>query len=440
MGLQKLRERSIKNKWRRVRKWYPLMYVFFLVVSLSCHRKGNFIPPVVQMVYPEDGDTLYTGTPSFVWQEVEDAEAYHIQIDTNNKFKTPVLEDSSLASPPFTPPVHLEDGEYYWRIRVKVGGLWGDWSTPYFFTIDTNPFEVIGFVETVGYAHSVWVDGNFAYVADGEAGVAIVDVSDPTNPHILGRWDGSQQDNAWSLFKTEGDSFLYVADDNGNVKILNVSDPSNPSSVSGGWARYARDIHGQIQRDTLFIYVAVPSGQYLGLNVFDASIPGWLIQRGVNLQTPGSAYGVFAKDDYVFLAVGQVGLYVANCQDPDNKYWVGNADTPGNARDIWVEDNLAFIADGSGGLQIMDITDPSSPLILSSVDLPGYARGVCSSNDTVFVASGDGGLQVVDATDPLSPEIIGNVETDYAYGVHKREEFVYLATRAGLYIIGKRID
>jgi len=111
MGLRKLRERSIKKYWRRVKIWCPLLYIFVGALLLRCHKKGVFTPPVVNIIQPKDGDTLFTGYPSFEWQMIEGAELYHIQIDKDSDFKTPVLEDSSLASPPFTPPVLLEDGE-----------------------------------------------------------------------------------------------------------------------------------------------------------------------------------------------------------------------------------------------------------------------------------------------------------------------------------------
>ena len=38
-----------------------------------------------------------------------------------------------------------------------------------------------------GYAYGVAVSGNYAYVADGEAGLQVIDVSNPANPHARGR-------------------------------------------------------------------------------------------------------------------------------------------------------------------------------------------------------------------------------------------------------------
>jgi len=51
---------------------------------------------------------------------------------------------------------------------------------------------VIGSHGTPGTAHDVWVDGNvgdgiFAYVANGETGLHIFDVTDSSSPHFVGQ-------------------------------------------------------------------------------------------------------------------------------------------------------------------------------------------------------------------------------------------------------------
>lgn len=50
--------------------------------------------------------------------------------------------------------------------------------------LSANPTEggLISHQDTLGYAQAVYVSENYAYVADREAGLAIIDISDPTNP------------------------------------------------------------------------------------------------------------------------------------------------------------------------------------------------------------------------------------------------------------------
>lgn len=429
-------KRSILKKWRRVRLLVVAEALALLFVG--CRTKGVFKPEVVSPISPSPGDTIHISNPSFNWEVIEGADRYHIQIDNKRDFNTPVLEDSSLASPPFTPPVFLEDGGYYWRIRAKVKGVWGGWSEPIQFFIDTNPFEIKGYSTTYGYAHAVQVEDGIAYVADGEAGLTIINVEDPQNPYIVGNWDGPEQDDAWGVYKMEGDTLLYMADYYWNIKIFNVSDPENPQIIGSQWARYAMDIMGEVLRDTLFIYVVASWGTYQGLNLFDASIPGYLVQRGPTVHMPASSYGVFPLNGYVYIASGQWGLQIVDARDPDNSVHIGGVDTPGNARDVWISGNKAYVADGLKGVSVINIEDPTNPILMNSFDLPGYSRGIYVENDTAFVATGRSGLQIVDFTDFENPKVISILELPYAYGVFKKGAYIYVATRDGLFVVAKK--
>ena len=55
-----------------------------------------------------------------------------------------------------------------------------------------NPNEVVNthppqessvyYENTIGNARDVYVSGDYAYIADTDSGLAIIDISDPTNP------------------------------------------------------------------------------------------------------------------------------------------------------------------------------------------------------------------------------------------------------------------
>ena len=46
-----------------------------------------------------------------------------------------------------------------------------------------------GSYDTTGYSYGVAVEGNYAYVADGDNGLLIVDVSNPAAPTLKGSYD-----------------------------------------------------------------------------------------------------------------------------------------------------------------------------------------------------------------------------------------------------------
>ena len=53
-----------------------------------------------------------------------------------------------------------------------------------------NPQRVGGY-DTSGHAFGVAVSGNYAYVADGANGLQVIDVSNPANPQRVGGYDTS---------------------------------------------------------------------------------------------------------------------------------------------------------------------------------------------------------------------------------------------------------
>ena len=70
-----------------------------------------------------------------------------------------------------------------------------------------NPVEV-GFYDTPGYAHGVAIAGSIAYVADGDAGLRVIDVANPANPVEVGFYDTP----GYALGVAIAGSTAYVAD------------------------------------------------------------------------------------------------------------------------------------------------------------------------------------------------------------------------------------
>ena len=117
----------------------------------------------------------------------------------------------------------------------------------------------------------VFVEGNYAYMACGSAGLVIVDVSNPALPVECGTLDTEGGCNAIVV----RDQVAYIADEGGGLLSVDVSDPYAPSlmdaEISVGWAAMDVDIFGSLA------YVA-NYGE--GLQIFDISDPDNLSHRG----------------------------------------------------------------------------------------------------------------------------------------------------------------
>jgi hypothetical protein len=116
---------------------------------------------------------------------------------------------------------------------------------------------------TRGLANNVTIAGNFAYVAFGPGGLAVLDVSNPATPVRVGS------------FKTSGlaqgvavvGHYAYVAAFNGGFDVFDVSDPAHCVRVGGCYlGGFAMGV--AVVGNSAFV-----ASQTLGLQVIDVSDP-----------------------------------------------------------------------------------------------------------------------------------------------------------------------
>jgi hypothetical protein len=74
-----------------------------------------------------------------------------------------------------------------------------------------------------GDAHDVKVVGNYAYVALGAGGLAVIDVSNRTNCTRVGGY----QPSAFAAGMAVSGNYAYVADRYDGLEVIDVSNPTN---------------------------------------------------------------------------------------------------------------------------------------------------------------------------------------------------------------------
>jgi hypothetical protein len=100
---------------------------------------------------------------------------------------------------------------------------------------DPGATRVIGRAETGGQARGLALAGDFAYVAAGSAGLVVVDVSNPAEPRVVGR--AATPGSAIRVDHSAGR--VYVAAWN-DARVYDVSEPTAPRFI--GAVRLTRDI------------------------------------------------------------------------------------------------------------------------------------------------------------------------------------------------------
>lgn len=274
-------------------------------------------------------------------------------------------------------------------------------------------------------ARGIYVSGDYAYVADGDSGLQVVDITDPIHPFIAGFC--ATPSFAYKVY-VSGD-FAYVADDYAGLQVVNITDPSHPSIAgSCDTAHFAYDVH------VSGTYAFIADGFAGGLQVINISDPVHPSLAGSCTATT-TGEGVFVSGDYAYVAAMNYGLAIVDITDPTHPSLTSvRADT--NAARVYVSGDYAYVADVSK-LQVVDISNPTTPVLAGSCTAPANPGGIYVSGDYAYIADAQSGLKLINITDPAHPSLAGACVTPgYAEDVYVSGDYAYIANSGqGLQVV-----
>ncbi len=283
----------------------------------------------------------------------------------------------------------------------------------------------IYYESTEGYAGGVYVSGDYAYVADEYSGLAVINISDPTNPETIAYEDTGG--TALGIFVSG--NYAYVADGYSGLEVIDVSNPTNPGTpVREDTAGLSFNVYVNGH----YAYLADGSG----LAVIDVSNPA-NPALPVYEPTPGDAMDVYVNGNYAYIADYFGGLTVIDVSNPANPAFITNKSTTGAAAGVYVSGDYAYVADMYSGLAIINISDPTHPGTPIYEDTTGTPERVYVSGDYAYVADRNNGIAIINISDPTHPEAPIYIDTaDSALDVYVRGDFAYVADMSGLAVIG----
>ena len=246
--------------------------------------------------------------------------------------------------------------------------------------------------------HDLVISGNLLYLVD-KSGLQVVDVNDPQSPKLLGRVETPGFANGLAI---DGD-FAYVADGNNGMQVIDISKPQSPELLGSVVA--PAFVH-EVAVAGNFAYV---TGSFDGFQVIDISnpqLPELVSIEGFDVDTHW--WKIKIVGDFAYVAAHNSGLQIIDISIPQSPVVVGAvATTGGNVYGVDVANGFAYIV-GTDGLQIIDISNPKQPGIAISVDKSSSATGVAHAGNFIVVATFDRGLEIYDISWPELPVLIGN--------------------------------
>jgi hypothetical protein len=188
-------------------------------------------------------------------------------------------------------------------------------------------------------------------------GLRSLDVSDPHNPVLLDSLPTSSNPVYNNLAITGDGTTLYLADGTAGIRIIDSTDPSNLTDIG---------VYHPSLADPIDICLS-PSGNlafistFYGLEIVDIQDRSSLTQVGA-FQTWNNYLDVkISSDGNLAFVQGWLDLLIINVSDPSNPQLVDSIHTHGHSHhfELSTDENTAFIADNVGGIIVVDATNPA---------------------------------------------------------------------------------
>ncbi|MBN8641135.1 MAG: hypothetical protein J0L86_04915 [Flavobacteriales bacterium] len=110
----------------------PLLLLLFVIFLYSCEDiiEEDITDDIVQVVYPQNNQNIYSNVVNFQWNSLNGADDYRVQVfDENSSIVLDSLVNQNSLSFP------LSQGEYQWRVRGENFAYVSSYSTNHTFTI-----------------------------------------------------------------------------------------------------------------------------------------------------------------------------------------------------------------------------------------------------------------------------------------------------------------
>ena len=159
-------------------------------------------------------------------------------------------------------------------------------------------------VEGVAVDIALSDDGDIAYIASGDGGLEVIDISSPSSPHLLYSYDLAEYVN----YVTVKDGVVYVAyipeglSSYARVYAFDVGDPYHPYYLGSDEGNSGVGHHTLQQGNYLY------KVNQEGLAIYHQY--GRSYDKVGSYYLHDSAYALALKDNYIFIANGRVGLTI----------------------------------------------------------------------------------------------------------------------------------
>lgn len=290
-----------------------------------------------------------------------------------------------------------------------------------------NKLEVVGdpVFPSDGVA-SLYVSGNYLYVATNTNGLQVFDITDPFTPVLA----SSMRDLA---IPTSGvvqkGNYLYLSDNVNGIDIVNISNPLAPISNASVKTASGESWDLCIDDEGDYLYVATGKGGIEVWSLEDPAVPT-RVASTASLVGWNFAWGVSYSDKKIYVADREGGVKIFDVSRPTKPRYIGGYAAATTCRYVRVKEDMIYLGNGAGGFEVVNIKTMSLPtrIFQANFDLPLVfdIKFYPLNPNMVVVATGRSGLAIYDTREfgklnaqPLDKQLGNGAEiTHIAFSRH----------------------
>ena len=295
-------------------------------------------------------------------------------------------------------------------------------------------------VDTEGYCRDVFISGDSVFVAAGQAGVQLFDISTITSPTLIWSMSLSELGVSKEISQVEYKSSikqLFALESNERPIHIDLSLGDTASVVGQFSSEQTKEFRVIIKSTNSFTMYAADNDDGLKISTFeyDSSFGLWFNTAGDEIASVGNPNGIDIYENEIVLTLDQLGIEAFHNEGGSitSSYHI---DLEGNARAVTMENGEEFyIACEDGGAFRLStgFSAQWEYMVQFAKDL--FVTHVTSNDHQLAVSCASNGLGLYEAVQPSTVEERGIHDIGYVYHSEFSNGYVFAATREGLQIL-----
>jgi hypothetical protein len=274
--------------------------------------------------------------------------------------------------------------------------------------------------------------GSYAYLALRNGRVCPVDITNPTEPHLLTPYQAPGEIRSIYHFLS-----VYLTMGQRGVQVLNYADPEHPTVLGSidtpGNATGLCMVVDAL--DSTYYYVVDGSS----LQIIDNNTHPHIVGEFRSPSIP-IIYDAAADLFNAYLACGDSGLQILDTTNPRSPNLRGHLNIPGSVRKVALGsasmfNTYVYVLGTSPNLYIVNVSDPANPIIAATFNIGDSQHAIFIAEYLAYISYLDG-LKILNITNPAAPSYAAFYPThDDISGIRAYNNYIYLLDNGGLKIL-----